>query len=325
MLSVCIVVPTFRSKQYFRESFRMLEEAATTLVNRYKVRILVVLNGSDSEDEVETRLALEESKIRADLIVSQLVGQNNATNTGLEYCREHKIDIVQMVDDDQSYGSRTLLANIDTLVALKEKLGVLGLVGSRHLAPIREWSGVTAWIASMAFEKKQERPKFCIGGSLCTWVSEFPFLPPDETGIANDAYLCNVFYQRYREMYKTTGFMPIVFPEESVIYFNVCRNMKEYNAQQIRIRYGVLSAYNAFPEIKEELRKYFNWKFHCDDVFSPKPRFLNFVRWLFFRFLRRKANRRAEKRIAAGIEGIEWGVAHSTKEISQSSLRKNGH
>lgn len=82
-----------------------------------------------------------------------------------------------MVDDDQFYEPITLLSNIHTLISMRDRLGVLGVVGSRLLAPVRQWDGVTAWIASLAFERDNEAPKFCIGGSLCTWVSEFPLLP----------------------------------------------------------------------------------------------------------------------------------------------------
>ena len=321
MYKVCLVMPTFQSRAYFSRSFKELERAAKPLAARYDVTILVVLNGSEEVDRVEVERVLLAAELKTELIVTAQSGQNNATNTGLDYCRANNQDIVQLVDDDQFYSDLTLLTNIETLISMKERLGVLGLVGSRHLAPVEGWDGPTAWIASLAFEDKEESPRFCIGGSICTWVSEFPALPPDSVGIANDAYVCNTFYSRFRDLYLKTGFMPIVFPKDSLIYFNVSRDFREYMRQQVRIRYGVLSAYRAFPEIQEELRAFFNWKFHCDDRLNVKKGIIDLLRWTVFRFLRRKANRLAESRIAEGIVGIEWGVAHSSKKLEKLGLK----
>lgn len=313
MLKVCFIVPTFRSRSYFNESLAELVRAVNPLRSEFEVSVLVVLNGSGDEDERAVRAAMEQWDVPSELLVSSTAGQNNATNTGVQYARSRGVDIVHLVDDDQSYGPDALLINVTTLVAMRNKLGILGLVGSSYVATREKGDGFTSWIAALSFEPGEERPKFCMGGSLCTWASEFPELPTDDTGIANDAYVCNIFYSRFRELYRATGFMPIIKPRESLTYIRVASRWNEYKRQQLRIRFGVLSAYNEFGDIAQELREYFNWKFHCDASLGPRTGLVGLLRWWIFLLLRRRINAAAVRRIAAGTKGIEWGVATSTK------------
>jgi len=316
MVRVCILVPTHASRSYFERSFVHLSRAAAALKQAHETLVVAVINGGDPADEAAVRDTISASPVPAEMICVQQKGKNGAINVGLEFCRRRGFDIVQIVDDDQIYEPDALVTNVEMLLNLREQLGLEGLVGSRHIATggNRSWLG---WIASLAFEGNQEAPRFCIGGSMCAFVSSFPKLPADETGIADDAFVCNFFYVRYRELYKATGIMPIMFPERSRVYFNVSGKYQEYQRQQVRIRYGVLASYRAFPELQDELRAYFSWKFHCDDDAQNKPSPIaelgNLVRWWIFRWMRRKANAQAEARLAAGIKGVPWNTAASTK------------
>lgn len=317
MHKVCIVVPTYSSGRYFAASFRALLGAAREVATRFETLIVVVLNGSTPADEREVRRAVEASDVPSRLIVTPEAGKNGAINRGLGACVEHGCDIVHVVDDDQRYAPGTLLINVLALLGMRERLNVDGLVGSRHIAVLGRGATPIERLASLAFEEWQEAPRFCIGGSMCTFVEAFPELPPDEKGIADDAFVCNTFYARFRDLYRTTGILPIVFPQGSKVYFNVALDLAEYERQQVRIRYGVLAGYRAFPELEQELRAYFTWKFHCDRETHPPRSVLHDLvelgRWRAFRWLRDRANRKAEARLNAGVSGVPWSVAGSTK------------
>lgn len=325
MTSVCIIVPTHKSGAYFADSFDRLRRAAAPLGAKYDYSFLIAQNGSSAEDAAIVRQVAAAAPEPVSVLEIERAGKNGAINAAIAECRSRRIDAVQVVDDDQWYEERTLLANVEALVTLRKETSLSGLVGSRHLALARRPGspstdrrfGIAALvrsIASVAFEPNSERPKFCIGGSMCAWTIDVPLLPDDSLGIADDAYFCNYYYSRYRYLYRTTGLMPILFPQDSVVYFRVAESLAEYRKQQVRIRYGVLAAYRAFAEIEDELRSYFCWKYHCDDLIdrTDSP-VLHALRWFLFRAIRRRDNVKAEMRLHMGIVGIEWSTANSTK------------
>jgi glycosyltransferase involved in cell wall biosynthesis len=317
MAKVSVIVPTFRCAHYFGATFPALGKALTDLAKVHDVHLSVVLNGSGAEDERAVRAALGFSPVPSDLQVLAAAGKNNAINHGAAHARASGSEIVHILDDDQDYAPGTLRINVDTLLALRERLGVEGLVGSRHIALQGGWNGVTDWVARLAFAPGEEAPRFCIGGSMCAFAATFPELPADATGIADDAYVCNVYYLRHRDLFRQTGVLPVVFPPGSTIHFRTACRRSEYHRQQVRIRYGVLAAYAAFPDHAEELRRHFNWRYHCDDRFAPQPRLLaslrDLVRWHAFSRMRRRANLAAEAKLAAGVVGIDWSAAATTK------------
>lgn len=336
MTSVCIIVPTLRSGAYFAESFERLRRAAAPLRAKYDYSFLIALNGSSAQDAAIVRHVAATTPEPISVLEIKRAGKNGAINAAVAECRTRRIDAVQIVDDDQWYEERTLLANIEALVILRKETTLSGLVGSRHLAlthcpgtPLADRRfGVAALVrstASVAFEPKSERPKFCIGGSICAWTIDLPELPDDSLGIADDAYFCNYYYMRYRYLYRTTGLMPILFPPDSVVYFRVAESLAEYRRQQVRIRYGVLAAYLAFAEIEDELRSYFCWRYHCDDLVDRTDRpFLDAVRWFVFRAIRRRDNVTAETRLNMGIVGIDWSTANSTKRAVDARPASEG-
>jgi glycosyltransferase involved in cell wall biosynthesis len=317
MAKVSVIVPTFRCAGYFGGTFPALGRALMDLAQAHEVRLAVVLNGSGADDERAVRAALRASPVPYDLQVLNAPGKNNAINHGVAHARAKGSEIVQIVDDDQDYAPGTLRINADTLLALRERLGVEGLVGSRHIAVPTGWNGLTDWVARLAFAPGEEAPRFCIGGSMCAFAATFPALPADATGIADDAYVCNVYYLRHRDLYRQSGFLPIVFPQGSMISFRTACRRAEYFRQQVRIRYGVLAAYAAFPEHADELRRHFNWRFHCDNRFASKPRLLaslrELVRWHAFNRMRHRANLAAEAKLASGVIGVDWSPAETTK------------
>ncbi len=317
MAKVFVIVPTFRCAGYFAATFPALGRALADLANAHDVRLTVVLNGSGTEDERAVRTALRSSPVPSDLQVLTVAGKNNAINHGVAHARSEGGEIVHIVDDDQDYAPGTLRLNVDTLIALRDRLGVEGLVGSRHIVVPTGWNGVIDWVARLAFSPGEEAPRFCIGGSMCAFAATFPELPADATGIADDAYVCNVYYLRHRDLFRQSGFLPVVFPQGSTISFRTACRRGEYFRQQVRIRYGVLAAYAAFPDHADELRQHFNWRFHCDDRFTPRPRLLTglreLVRWHAFSRLRRRANLVAEAKLASGVIGVDWNTAATTK------------
>ncbi|MBA3910555.1 MAG: hypothetical protein C0524_11875 [Rhodobacter sp.] len=321
MAKVSVIVPTFRCVGYFGATFPALCRALTDLVKAHEVQLTVVLNLSAAEDERALRDALRTSPVPSNLLVLTTPGKNNAINHGVAQARAGGSEIVQIVDDDQDYAPGTLRINAYTLVALRERLGVEGLVGSRHIVTPTGWTGVTDWVARLAFAPAEEAPRFCIGGSMCAFAATFPELPPDATGIADDAYVCNVYYLRHRDLFRQSGFLPIVFPHGSTIHFRTACRRAEYFRQQVRIRYGVLAAYAAFPEHADELRRHFNWRYHCDARFAPRPRLLaglrDLLRWHAFNRMRHRANLAAEARLASGIVGVDWSTAATTKSGSR--------
>lgn len=318
MSLIHIIMPSFRCGSYISDAYAELDAAVAELArDGHEVLIVPVLNGSTAADADALAQAIAIGRVPARVIEVAQAGKNNAINIGLRYAREAGAEIIHIVDDDQIYAPGTLSRNVATLLSMRDELGVRGLVGSRHLVQSDPAQSLIAWIASLAFEQGQEAPKFCIGGSMCAFAEDVPQLPPDELGVADDAYLCNSFFARYHALYKSTGFMPIVFPKGSEIRFRAAQQLGEYQRQQVRIRYGVLAAYSAFPEHADAMRRYFDWRFHCDDALRPPRGWLrnlrDALRWALFSFLRRRANRRAEDMLASGQVGVAWSVAVSSK------------
>jgi Glycosyl transferase family 2 len=310
-------MPTFCPLGHIDRTYPLLDRAAAEIAATHEVMIVPVLNGSSADDAQALRAAVASGLMAAHVIELPDAGKNAAINAGVEHARDCGAEIVHVVDDDQEYAPGTLALNVRCLIGMRNRLGVRGLVGSRHLASVDPDETLVAWIARMAFERGQEAPKFCIGGSMCAFVEDFPPLPADEVGLADDAYLCNVVYERHRTLYQETGFMPIVFPEGSEVRFRVAQTLGEYHRQQVRIRYGVLAAYSAFPETAAEMRCYFDWRFHCDETLAPRrgwiERIREALRWQAFSLMRQHANRRAEGILASGQVGVAWSVASSTK------------
>lgn len=240
--SAGILLPTTCCSDYFPSSFAVLLSEASITAQYYSLEICVLLNWSSPEDEAVVRDVLMHADISTRLFVLSQPGTNNAINVGVAHAREVGFDVVHIVDDDQLYQPGTLKNNIDTLIGLKSHLGLCGLVGARHVVETKPHRSLASWVASMALEPWQEAPKFCIGGCMCGFAVDFPTLPDDATGIAGDAYACNFYFVKHFDTFKATGLMPIVFPSESRITFRTAQNWREYNQQQVRIRYGVLAA-----------------------------------------------------------------------------------
>ena len=318
MALIHIIMPTFRCGSYISNAYAELDVAVTEIArDGHDVLIVPVLNGSTTTDADALAHAIAKGHMPAHVIEVAQAGKNNAINVGLRHAHEAGANIIHIVDDDQIYTPNTLSRNVSTLLAMRDELGIQGLVGSRYLVQPARTQSLVAWIANLAFEQDQEAPKFCMGGSICAFTEDVPQLPPDELSVADDAYICNSFFARYSTLYQKTGFMPIVFPKDSEIRIRSAQKLGEYQRQQVRIRYGVLAAYSAFPEHADAMRSYFNWRFHCDEKLCPRHGWLHDLRetarWTLFSFLRRRANRRAEKMLTSGQVGVAWSVAVSSK------------
>ena len=317
MATVHIIVPTVQCADYIGRSFSAIETAAKELADHHAVRLVFVLNGSTKRDEDALKECLGRSSIDSRLIIRELSGKNTAINAGVRSAQEDGAEVVHIIDDDQSYSARAFLINVNTLISMRDRLGIHGLVGSRPIANMGRGFNATAWVARLAFLPEEEAPKFCLGGSICAFAAGFPELPADDSGIADDAYICNEYYVRHRSLFLETGFMPIVFPPGSILYLNVAHDWREYHRQQVRIRYGVLAAYAAYPEHADELRRYFMWRFHCDSRSLRMRKNWRGVgrqlRWGLFKILRARANREAERRLSRGEQGVKWAIARSTK------------
>jgi glycosyltransferase involved in cell wall biosynthesis len=297
-----------------------IESELVRLEPPYEVMALIVLNGSTPDDERAVRAAAMAAVIPIEVMVLGDAGKNRALNAGIRWCADEGVEIVHVLDDDQTYASGSLKANVEALVQMQRELGVKGLVGCRHLVRYSEQPNLIERVAGLAFELRSDPPRFCIGGSMCCFVDLFPNLPDDDLGVADDAYICNWYFQKYLGYWKHFGFVPIVFPTGSNAYFSVARSISEYQRQQTRVRFGVLRSYKLFGDLESELRTYFDWTFHCD---STQQTFRSLssgdrrIRWIAFYLLRRNVNRRAEELLRRG-EVTQWNKAESTKHLAGS-------
>ena len=280
-MNITIGIPTINSGHYIYSSLIRVQREIMHGPSVIVPRIVVCINGT--RDYGRTRSEIERFKkdaatIPVEVIEEEKQGKNCALNRIVSHARnEHQCDIIYFFDDDISPRDRSFEKNIITLINHEERHSLPVLVGSAmlgierspgHFIKLKDSfiKGGIAWFLHRVFilpyQSDAERPKFCEGLSLGTFIRYMPDYPDDETGITDDTFLSNYFACQGRETYFNKGIPPIIKPPGSEVFVEISSNFSEWRQQQVRIHAGIRRSFDHFsPEERVFLVEYFRWPY----------------------------------------------------------------
>lgn len=327
-MTVGIGVPTTNSVSYIANTLDSVAQYTRCLEAPFNVKIFIALNGD--ENFIATKkiiLMFIKSHASTDitLIECPRAGKNNALNMILKAAAN--CEIMHFLDDDVLLSKDTLQLDVNNLIRYESMYDCPVLVGSNAYAHkrslkfylLQDYKIIPAlkavfwrYIFSLPFEKGSEQPKFCLGGSVCFFIKDFPGYPPDDSGIADDGYIGNYFLTKKTENVLNN----IIKPAGSEMYFEVAISIDEWLKQQVRIFTGVYYSYLAFPGNMDLFIKAFSWKYSVGGDFRGKDiaekTVIRRVRLALLRHLQKEVLKRSQSVIERGI-APDWAIASSSK------------
>ncbi|MBK5275573.1 MAG: glycosyltransferase family 2 protein [Desulfuromonadales bacterium] len=339
-MNVTIGIPTINSSNYIFSSLVRIKNEIAAVPENYICRLVVCVNGS--QDEGKTRIEIERFKfntsIPLDIIEEGKAGKNNALNCIVSHARQqHRCDIIYFFDDDVAILDGSLGVNLTKIAEHEFHYGLPVLVGSsmlgiqrslRHFVRIRHSliRGILSWslhrLFIMPYLLGAEKPKFCEGLSLGTFLKYMPAYPDDETGITDDTFLSNFFACQGMKEYLNNGIPPIIKPPNSLAYVEITHNYREWRRQQLRIHAGIRRSFNYFHDRdKKYLEEFFQWPYAFNSESRVWPKGMAKTKWLLYliyRFLHAFNESSAHRMVKSGMVP-DWCAAVSTKHWMNES------
>lgn len=178
-------------------------------------------------------------------------------NISLNFARSivEQDNFVILVDDDIEFGKNIIKKTINVILEQSSQ-NIPLLIG----ANFRVRGNLSFFQRIFSFPFNNSSPSFCMGGFMGIHISNFPYLP-DSKNIADDAYICNYFYNSHIKH----GSGNIIKIDEC--YMEVHGSLFRWFSQQKRINIGVMNAYEEF-ENTVELIETFEWKYNSNITFE---------------------------------------------------------
>lgn len=278
-ITLTIGIPTINSSRYIYKSLQRMKNEMFSLPDNITCELVVCLNGTKdggkSESEIK-RFMSDNPGLCSKFIEVEEPGKNRALNAIIKYARLRESQILHFFDDNIYLKEGSLLVDIKTLLEAQEKMDTPVLVGSNFigiprsleyfidkeksiLKAIKCWALHNIFITPFRFNS--DRPRFCIGQSLGAFTSTFPYYPDDNTGIADDGFICNYYALKGKELFLQKGINPIIKPQDSIVYFNVATSYREWLRQQVRIFVGVYYSYMLYEKEMDFFNDFFSWEY----------------------------------------------------------------
>lgn len=328
VVRIAIGMPTFCSSKYIQRSILRIVDEIKLFPNNYFLKLVVCLNGSDSENETIIRETLRSmSTIPSKLLILEHPGKNEAINAIARYSREIKCTILHLIDDDVFIDQGAILSNILALTSSNRKNIMVGSTFKANLHQFQHflkeeddlfkalkkcfWHNVFR----IPFDNHSEEWLFCSAQSLALYIAHLPTLPPTSTGITDDAFLNNIFALNGK----------LIKPKNSLIYFNVADDFSDWRKQQTRILYGVSKSDGLFN--REEINTIYNvlkWPYTGNKRMFTRPARMKFKR-LFFYIVYMCLRKFIEESVAIKVRKNStpnWGSVQSTKEPIEKRQRQ---
>jgi len=334
-MNITIGIPTFNSGEYIYASLSRIQKEIMYRPLGIDQRIVVCINGtkdnSTTRQEIE-RFERESATIMIEVIEEERKGKNNALNRIIRHARlEHLCDIIYFFDDDVWPSKGSFATNIETLIKHEKCHGLPVLVGSAMLAISHHPShfirlkkslgkGLKAyffhWVFTLPYRPDSERPKFCEGFSVGTFIRYIPYYPDDATGITDDTFLSNYFASIGKEAYLSEGIPPIIKPPGSEAFVEIPYDYREWHRQQVRVHAGIRRSFNSFSaEDQTFLFEYFQWPYAFNRESRVWPQNIAKHRLLHYALYRLLHEHNEKKACNFLVNGNipDWGTAVSTK------------
>lgn len=321
---VVVALPTTASAHYLSSSVDRLIPELRELAAVRDVTFAACVNGPDPDGlhrdtarAVLDRVHEQLPRVETTVIVREPAGKSGAITELLHYARSIDAAYFLVTDDDVAFEPGTLSRNIEALAAAPADRPVL--VGARILAPERPLRSfldqlpvhraLPAWwwqsVFRLPYEPASEFFLFSPGPCSAMRVKHYPDLPPDDSGIFDDAYV---------NYWNVVNGGLIQQPPGSVVYFHVASGYREWIRQQLRIIAGIEATLALFGDRADEIRKVFAWAYsHNKEARIPArwrtPRRLLLL--AFYRLAQEDLLRHYRK-----LQGVpDWGRAESTRDV----------
>jgi hypothetical protein len=325
---VVVALPTMASGHYISRSLRQMVPELSELAAGRDVTFAACVNGPDPDGTHLSAVqgALEGLKgvipaIETSILVRESAGKNAALGDLISYARSIGAAYFLVVDDDVVFEPGTLSRNIDALAQAPTDRVVV--VGARILAPARPLrsflkpqaapGALAAWwwqsVFRLPYEPASEFFLFTPGPCSAMRVEDYPELPPDDSGITDDAYI---------NYWVVAGGGTILQPPGSVVYFHVSSSYREWIRQQLRILAGIERTLALFRDDADEIRRVFAWPYSHNKAARVRascrtPR--RFLLLICYRLTQADLLRRYRKL----AEVPDWGRAESTKHVASDA------
>ncbi|GLK99186.1 hypothetical protein [Dactylosporangium matsuzakiense] len=324
---VVVALPTTASARYLSTSLARLIPELRELAAVRDVTLAICVNGADPEGahhEAARSAAAEVHgqlpQVETTVLRREPAGKSGAITELLAHARSIGAAFFLIVDDDVAFSPGTLARNIEALAGAPAEEPVL--VGARILAPerpLREFlrempapRALWAWwwqsVFRLPYEPASEFFLFSPGPCSAMRVEHYPELPPEDTGIFDDAYV---------NYWSVVHGGTILQPPKSIVYFHVATGYREWIRQQLRIIAGIEATLALFNERADEIRRVFLWAYSHNKDARTRARWRTPRRLLllvFYRLAQEDLLRQYRKLTAAP----DWGRAESTKDAAFS-------
>lgn len=328
---VIIGIPTMNSEMYIEKTLLELKKEIL-LLKKYIVMLVICINGDNYikinilKDIIKNITKIYPCEVK--VLISNKLGKNNALNKILKIAKKNKYDLIHFIDDDIRFKEGSIEENITLLIKKSEQYQTKYILTGSHFEGKKMsfknqlknfylkgiWYYFFQKIIGLPFERIEENPKFCLGGAICGFLEIYPFYPNSDTGIADDGFIGNYFLINSNLTEK--NICPLFKSKNSIMYFNLANNYKEWKLQQVRIFIGVFYSYEYFKENYLLFKKYFSWEYSIGKDFRvsfKNKKNINFkikilLLKLFYSSVLKESKKIIEKRNCP-----EWNVAISSK------------
>jgi cellulose synthase/poly-beta-1,6-N-acetylglucosamine synthase-like glycosyltransferase len=322
MSTVVIALPTTACAPYIAASLRKLVPELRDLTAAHDVTLAVCLNGPDpgGAHHAALRSALDVAgaqvpALRTHVIVREPAGKSAALGELVGYARSVGAAYILVTDDDVVFEPGTLVRSVAALVSAPTDRPVL--VGARILVaprPLRSFlarlpvhRALLAWwwqaVFRLPYEPASEFFPWAPGSCSALRVADYPELPPDDSGITDDAYVNYWMVANGGEIQQPPG---------SVVYFYAATDYREWIRQQLRVLAGVEATLALFADRADEIRRYFAWAYSHNKEARVRARCRTPRRLLLlaaYRLVQEDVLRHYRKLTGAP----DWGRAESAK------------
>ncbi len=332
---ILIGVPTTRSSAYISKTLSHYLTEINHLRDEYpNLSLAICLNGVRDNEYEKTRNTIqlfikEQDQMKIELLEHDQQSKNEAINIILNYAKKERCDILHLLDDDVQIKLGSISENLSALIAKTKEYECPVLVGSHYLAKskrllacqnkkhsllkvLKEW--LLYQIFSLPYRQPTAPPKMCSGQSMAAWVKDFPTLPSND--VADDAYFSNYFVAINRDRIRSQNVQPIVKPENSIIYFDVADNLKEWRAQRLRNMVLISKTAKLFDRDHDFIESFYAWPFSYMRRYRRKPDYkwqLRIIYRIYIWLL--NSVEKQTKAFYQNDDTPEWGIAMSTKLI----------
>ncbi len=334
-MKILIGIPTIKSFSYIFVSLERIRKEIKLCPKQWDVVLVICLNGVDyghkTENEIK-RFFKYYNDINHYILVENQFGKNNAINQIIKFAKKLKdVDIIHFFDDDVYLQSGSLMTNIEALIENEKKNHKPVLVGSAFivinhslsffLSRYSFFEAIKKWIFYIIIIQpyllNSERPRFCEGPSLGSYLKNIPILPDDSTGITDDSFFSNYFAIKGKNDYEKLGIFPTIKPSNSIAFVEVSSNFKEWEKQQIRIHAGIERAFAYFEKERCFLEKYYSWSYAFNKESQTSPKGISLkkkILYYAYMYLHKKNRKKAQEFIKMN-KVPKWTTAYTTKKL----------